>query len=452
MRRAGGLSIDYRAGGIEATGDARFDLVTCLEVIEHVVDREAFVAGLAGAIAPGGLLVMSTPNRTPLSRVALIGIAEGTGRIPRGTHDWHACLTPDELTTLLTDAGLRVIDTTGAGAVAGQGVRDGDIDAARLFRDRGARLGRMPGPSPLPVIDHGHTRGWRTLGLLMLVALAARAITIGNPVVHADEEFYFSTAHAMWRGALPYVDVWDRKPIGLFLLYLPAAALPWPWGIVGYQAMAFACVVATAALIVRLARRAGWTRGAVMGGRLYPVDRPGGGSGRAGTRLLQPVDDRGGDAGDGPGRSRRGTGAGDDPRDAASRPGAAGQIFGGVRGRVYRPVGDGAAGGASTGGLRRRWSTARCWRSSRCCRRWRRPPGMRSRRAVRCVRLRQFPLDPAAPSGRGRRTGGQFPGGGGDPLAARRAGRGGFPDDPGGGADTGAAVPVRLGAGGAGRT
>ena len=110
---AGGLSIDYRAGGIEAARRATFDLVTCLEVIEHVVDRDAFVAGLAGAIAPGGLLVMSTPNRTPLSRLALIGIAEGTGRIPRGTHDWDAFLTPDELTALLVAAGLRVIDTTG---------------------------------------------------------------------------------------------------------------------------------------------------------------------------------------------------------------------------------------------------------------------------------------------------------------------------------------------------
>ncbi len=110
---ASGLTIDYRAGGIEATGGTRFDLVTCLEVVEHVVDRETFVAGLAGAIAPGGLLVMSTPNRTPLSRLALIGVAEGTGRIPKGTHDWNAFLTPEELTALLVAAGLRVVDTTG---------------------------------------------------------------------------------------------------------------------------------------------------------------------------------------------------------------------------------------------------------------------------------------------------------------------------------------------------
>jgi 2-polyprenyl-6-hydroxyphenyl methylase/3-demethylubiquinone-9 3-methyltransferase len=112
--RAAGLDIKYRAGGVAVlTADERFDLVTCLEVIEHVVDRPAFVRGIAGALADGGLLVMSTPNRTPLSRVAMIAVAEGTGMIPRGTHDWHRFLTPDELTALLGDAGLRVIDVRG---------------------------------------------------------------------------------------------------------------------------------------------------------------------------------------------------------------------------------------------------------------------------------------------------------------------------------------------------
>ena len=109
----GGLAIDYRVGGIEAVAGGRFDLVTSLEVIEHVADTRAFVAGLAGALADGGLLVMSTPNRTPLSRLALIALAEGTGRIPRGTHDWSKFLTPEELIALLEDAGLTVIDTHG---------------------------------------------------------------------------------------------------------------------------------------------------------------------------------------------------------------------------------------------------------------------------------------------------------------------------------------------------
>ncbi|MGR6329110.1 bifunctional 2-polyprenyl-6-hydroxyphenol methylase/3-demethylubiquinol 3-O-methyltransferase UbiG [Sphingomonas sp. XXL09] len=107
-----GLSITYRAHGIEDEG-GRYDLVTCLEVIEHVRDPAGFIRGLAGALADGGLLIMSTPNRTPLSRLALIGLAEGTGRIPRGTHDWDKFLTPDELTALLVDAGLTVTDITG---------------------------------------------------------------------------------------------------------------------------------------------------------------------------------------------------------------------------------------------------------------------------------------------------------------------------------------------------
>jgi 2-polyprenyl-6-hydroxyphenyl methylase/3-demethylubiquinone-9 3-methyltransferase len=111
---ASGLAIAYRAGGVAVLGrDERFDLVTCVEVIEHVVDREAFVRGLADALGDDGLLVMSTPNRTALSRVAMIAVAEGTGMIPRGTHDWHRFLTPEELTALLAGVGLRVIDVRG---------------------------------------------------------------------------------------------------------------------------------------------------------------------------------------------------------------------------------------------------------------------------------------------------------------------------------------------------
>lgn len=108
-----GLAIDYRVGGIEAAAGQRFDLVTALEVIEHTADPRGFVQGLAAALAPGGLLILSTPNRTMLSRIAMIGIGEGTGLIPRGTHDWSRFLRPEELTTLLGDAGLVVTDTCG---------------------------------------------------------------------------------------------------------------------------------------------------------------------------------------------------------------------------------------------------------------------------------------------------------------------------------------------------
>ena len=109
-----GLAISYRAGSVAALAPGeRFDLVTCMEVIEHVQDRATFLRGLAGALADGGLLIMSTPNRTALSRAALIGVAEGTGLIPRGTHDWHRFLTPAELTALLAEQGLTVVDVRG---------------------------------------------------------------------------------------------------------------------------------------------------------------------------------------------------------------------------------------------------------------------------------------------------------------------------------------------------
>ena len=107
-----GLEIDYRVGSAEAL-DGRFDLVTSLEVVEHVADTRAFVHGLAGALAEGGLLILSTPNRTSLSRLAMITIGETIGGIPRGTHDWDRFLTPDELCALVVDAGLEVVDCEG---------------------------------------------------------------------------------------------------------------------------------------------------------------------------------------------------------------------------------------------------------------------------------------------------------------------------------------------------
>jgi 2-polyprenyl-6-hydroxyphenyl methylase/3-demethylubiquinone-9 3-methyltransferase len=108
-----GLVIDYRAGGVESLAGEPFDLVVSMEVIEHVSDPAAFVAGLAGALAEDGLLILSTPNRTPVSKLALITIGEGFGMVPRGTHDHAKFLNPDELGALIEQAGLEVIDTTG---------------------------------------------------------------------------------------------------------------------------------------------------------------------------------------------------------------------------------------------------------------------------------------------------------------------------------------------------
>ncbi|WP_404335744.1 bifunctional 2-polyprenyl-6-hydroxyphenol methylase/3-demethylubiquinol 3-O-methyltransferase UbiG [Sphingomonas sp. MMS12-HWE2-04] len=110
---ASGLDIDYVAGGIEELAGRSFDLVVSMEVIEHVSDPAAFVAGLAGVLAPGGLMILSTPNRTLLSRLAMITLGEGSGAIPKGTHRWDQFLTPEELTALLEGAGLRVTDRRG---------------------------------------------------------------------------------------------------------------------------------------------------------------------------------------------------------------------------------------------------------------------------------------------------------------------------------------------------
>jgi 2-polyprenyl-6-hydroxyphenyl methylase/3-demethylubiquinone-9 3-methyltransferase len=112
---ASGLAIAYRAGELASLEPGRFDLVTSLEVVEHVVDPAAFVRELADRVADDGLLILSTPNRTALSRLAMIVVGEGTGRIPRGTHDWDKFLTPDELGALVEGAGLSVIDRRGLG-------------------------------------------------------------------------------------------------------------------------------------------------------------------------------------------------------------------------------------------------------------------------------------------------------------------------------------------------
>ncbi len=101
-----GLDIRYMAGELSSLGLGTFDLVTSLEVIEHVADKPAFLAGLARHLAPDGLMVLSTPNRTPQSRLLLVGAAEALGSVPKGTHHWDDFVTPEELRELFAEAGL----------------------------------------------------------------------------------------------------------------------------------------------------------------------------------------------------------------------------------------------------------------------------------------------------------------------------------------------------------
>lgn len=108
-----GLQIDYRAGEIAAQGLGVFDIVTSMEVIEHVNDPAVFIGELKKHLKPEGLLLLSTPNRTSASRLFLVEAAERLGQVPRGTHDWDKFLTPEELTVLLDDAGIEIVEMQG---------------------------------------------------------------------------------------------------------------------------------------------------------------------------------------------------------------------------------------------------------------------------------------------------------------------------------------------------
>jgi 2-polyprenyl-6-hydroxyphenyl methylase/3-demethylubiquinone-9 3-methyltransferase len=111
-----GLSIRYRATTIEALAaeGERFDLITALEVIEHVSDPAAFLAALFEATRPGGLVVLSTLNRSKRAFAAAIVGAEYLLRwLPVGTHDWNKFIRPEELEGLLEDAGFRPLELKG---------------------------------------------------------------------------------------------------------------------------------------------------------------------------------------------------------------------------------------------------------------------------------------------------------------------------------------------------
>ncbi len=111
-----GLDIDYRAGDSTRVvrDDEQFDVVLLLEVVEHVDDVAAFVAAAARHIAPGGLLIVSTIDRTLKSLVCAIIGAEYLLRVlPRGTHQWVRFVRPAELQGFAHRAGLAGIDLRG---------------------------------------------------------------------------------------------------------------------------------------------------------------------------------------------------------------------------------------------------------------------------------------------------------------------------------------------------
>ena len=114
---ASGLDVEYRATTAEALAESlpgRFDVVTCMELIEHVPDGAALVAACARLARPGGTVVFSTISRTPKAWALAIVAAEYVlGMLPRGTHDYARFVRPSELARWGRAAHLRLIDVTG---------------------------------------------------------------------------------------------------------------------------------------------------------------------------------------------------------------------------------------------------------------------------------------------------------------------------------------------------
>jgi 2-polyprenyl-6-hydroxyphenyl methylase/3-demethylubiquinone-9 3-methyltransferase len=128
-----GLTLAYRTGAAEelqAEGQ-KFPVITALEVIEHVPDPAGFVATLASLLEPGGLLFISTLNRTPRSWLtAKLGAEFLLRMLPVGTHEWRQFVTPAELDDYYRRAALRM------SAIAGMSL-DPLSGRFRITRDTG---------------------------------------------------------------------------------------------------------------------------------------------------------------------------------------------------------------------------------------------------------------------------------------------------------------------------
>ena len=114
--RQSGLEIDYRnvaAEDLAATG-AQFDIVLALEIVEHVADLDVFLDAASRLVKPGGVLVVSTINRTPQAwLLAIVGAEYVLGWLPKGTHTWDKFVRPSELAAGLRRNGMIVRDMAG---------------------------------------------------------------------------------------------------------------------------------------------------------------------------------------------------------------------------------------------------------------------------------------------------------------------------------------------------
>ena len=114
--KGAGLDIAYRALTAEALAleGGTFDAVLLLEVVEHVPDVPLFLKSVAPLVKPGGVMILSTLNRTLKAyALAIVGAELILRWLPAGTHDWNRFVTPEELRAALARAGLNVSDVTG---------------------------------------------------------------------------------------------------------------------------------------------------------------------------------------------------------------------------------------------------------------------------------------------------------------------------------------------------
>lgn len=114
--KGSGLTVNYlhtTAEGLAAQGQ-KFDVVLALEIVEHVADVAAFLEAITALVKPGGLLFMSTLNRTVKAyALAIIGAEYVLRWLPRGTHDWNKFLRPSELILPLENLGFQTYDLQG---------------------------------------------------------------------------------------------------------------------------------------------------------------------------------------------------------------------------------------------------------------------------------------------------------------------------------------------------
>jgi len=116
-RLESGVQVDYRLSAVEALAaemPGAFDVVTCMEMLEHVPDPGAVVAACATLLKPGGRLFLSTLNRTPAAfALAIVGAEYVARMLPRGTHQYRDFIKPSELAQWLRAADLVLEDVSG---------------------------------------------------------------------------------------------------------------------------------------------------------------------------------------------------------------------------------------------------------------------------------------------------------------------------------------------------